>query len=1210
MAIAELAVNLIANTKQFDATMKQTAKQLKRDAKTFEEFGSSLQKASLPLVALGASAMYSANQFDSAFDKIRASTGATGETLEGLKDTFADVFSNSTQSADEVASVISQLNARLGLTGEPLRALSEQVLQLAETTGQDLNGAVENSTHLLNAWNISASEQGEALNTIFKASQETGVGFNQLADEVTRAKPTMDAIGFSFKESTALLAQLSKEGANTAAALKGLETGYRTLAKEGVQNAGDVIKSTLEGLRTGTVSTQEAITLFGGKASTALVMLAKEGKLSIDALMNSMEQSKETISGVTKENRGFEEALKLLKNAWISLTAEIGKPILEALASVIQNSVIPALKDMLNWWKELSPGVQKFILGIGAVTVVAGPMLILFSKITFAISALRLASLAAGTQFSIMAGATGIGLVIIAATAAGAAVLYFKDELNRLIEVVGKSLGIFSAFFDEFRANTLMIEKAKESVSQLTGIQDAFRKSAEAAATKGVAPLKERIARLSDEMERAREVAKRLADRGMKDTELYKEQLSKIERLKIGVSSYTKELDKQIPVQKKSTEGKKDDAGATEDLTGQLDVLAKGGKKTKEITEELSEVIGEDATGGAIDFKQALIELKNQNPDKTFKELTPEVVKLAAAAKQAGMSVGEIKKAIEELESKDFGASFAKSLFGDTDFGKQVADSLEGILGGDFGKELGDSLGNGLMSGIQSVLNGGSITAALGDLAGTIGGTIGGSLFGPLGKMAGEWFGSWFTESVVDNVKDVFNGSSGEAIQSGIALGLDSIFPGVGSALDSAINSLFGGMFGNTNKWDEYRDRLETFIEDALKELDFESTVLLDGVNFQTPDEAFDPIINAAGEATNEISQTISAMQIPEEVHNSFNGLATLFATMFKIPKEDIDAMIGQFTKLLELNFQNAAGLNELQIILQGMGMTAENTQKLLTEAFMKGTLSAKEFLAAIAATQNLFEKGIPAAIGATNIAFQNLIENGLKDGAHALDAIGDIGAEALELVDENGNHLIQTLDDLKNNLLAAGYSVSDVDAFMQALAANGITSVEGLASATEIQAAGIISALQDAGFGFKDLEESIADVKEELDEIKSKEIDIKVNVQYESSGDVPPEDSEANVTPNRSSASYDTRALLNNSEFKRYDLGSLASGSRAGIDAMQRSAGVDLGNRNGEVSQLVNNVTINLDARGAQLGAAEQIKKELEKYFDKYNKTPGRNYY
>src|SRR5690606_38853639 len=113
-------------------------KRLEKTAKTAENVGKNISKyLTTPIVALGGVAYAAANDIDKAYNTIRVGTGAVGDDLEDLKDTFLDVFGSVSQGADETANALANLNTFTGATEDTLADLTKSVLDASRMMGED-----------------------------------------------------------------------------------------------------------------------------------------------------------------------------------------------------------------------------------------------------------------------------------------------------------------------------------------------------------------------------------------------------------------------------------------------------------------------------------------------------------------------------------------------------------------------------------------------------------------------------------------------------------------------------------------------------------------------------------------------------------------------------------------------------------------------------------------------------------------------------------------------------------------------------------------------------------------------------------------------------------------------------------------------------------------------------------------------------------------
>lgn len=170
--------------------------------------------------------------FDNTYRTIQRNTGATGSDLKALEQSFRTVASGSAASFGQVVTAISEVQRYTGPTGAALNGLSSQFLTLSRITKTEVAGNVENGVHALEQWNIKTAQAKPAMDALFVGSQKSGVGFSELASEVTRFSPVMHTLGLNFNQSVAMLASFGKTGTSTQRIMMGLQMAASKLAKE------------------------------------------------------------------------------------------------------------------------------------------------------------------------------------------------------------------------------------------------------------------------------------------------------------------------------------------------------------------------------------------------------------------------------------------------------------------------------------------------------------------------------------------------------------------------------------------------------------------------------------------------------------------------------------------------------------------------------------------------------------------------------------------------------------------------------------------------------------------------------------------------------------------------------------------------------------------------------------------------------------------
>src|SRR5690625_1492793 len=144
MADGSIVIDTKINQADLEKGLKNMQTKIKSAGDSLKKTGQDLTKyITLPIVALGGTALAAADQIDKAYKTIQISSGATGKDLEALHDVFDDLFTQVPQGADEVANAIANLNTLTGATDQILQDLSKSVLDASRMLREDGVGASE-----------------------------------------------------------------------------------------------------------------------------------------------------------------------------------------------------------------------------------------------------------------------------------------------------------------------------------------------------------------------------------------------------------------------------------------------------------------------------------------------------------------------------------------------------------------------------------------------------------------------------------------------------------------------------------------------------------------------------------------------------------------------------------------------------------------------------------------------------------------------------------------------------------------------------------------------------------------------------------------------------------------------------------------------------------------------------------------------------------
>lgn len=331
---------------------KGAAKALNESEGLFGKWGGKIKGAlGFTAVAAGAAAVGKAlygigETFDEVEDTIRVGTGATGDALKGLVDDAKAVATSVPTSFEAAGSTVADLNTRLGLSGETLQTVASQFLEAGRILGQDVD--INAATGALSAFKISGDDTVGAMDDLFRVSQATGVGMNELAASVTKNAPAMQELGFSFQDTAALIGGLDKAGLDADKTLTAMNKGLVTLAKSGEEPAQAFkrVTSEISGLlETGdrAKALDLAGSLFGTKGATQFVAAIDSGTLAAGDLMTSIGATRDTILGVGADTQDAAEKWEILKNKGLAALEPLGSAVFG-----FAGDALSAITDFVN----------------------------------------------------------------------------------------------------------------------------------------------------------------------------------------------------------------------------------------------------------------------------------------------------------------------------------------------------------------------------------------------------------------------------------------------------------------------------------------------------------------------------------------------------------------------------------------------------------------------------------------------------------------------------------------------------------------------------------------------------------------------------------------------------------------------------------------------------------------------------------------------
>ena len=380
--------------------------------------GLSLSTSVTPALAgLGAYAIQSASDMDSAYRDMRKTVDATEEEFVALRDAAIEFSMTNVTSADQIMS-IQAIGGELGVATEDLKTFAETVSNLDIATNINAEDAATSLGQLSNILNdLNGDTMPNFSDALVRLGNNGASTESQIADIATRIGSMASIVGMSTPEILAWSSTIASTGQGAEAAGTAISNTIRDI-ETAVAKGGDSLHAFAE---VAGMSADEFAAAWESDPSAALQAfieglngieadggsaLATLGELGITAsrqtqaiqglmqmiggLNDNMQMSNDAWNGVSdqwgdagdaareaeKKAEGFSGAISILQNTAEALAAEFGEsltPIINALSDVLQGAY-----DVVN---DLPDGFKQVTVAVAGLVAALGPGILLFRSI-------------------------------------------------------------------------------------------------------------------------------------------------------------------------------------------------------------------------------------------------------------------------------------------------------------------------------------------------------------------------------------------------------------------------------------------------------------------------------------------------------------------------------------------------------------------------------------------------------------------------------------------------------------------------------------------------------------------------------------------------------------------------------------------------------------------------------------------------------------
>ena len=474
--------NLAKKAGEANAAMKK----IDEAGKTIENIGNKISSVgedltkyvTTPIAGIGAAAMASFSEVDSAVDGMISKTGAAGEELEKLQKTVENIATTIPTDFTTAANAVGEVSTRFDDVGDQLEDLSTKFVQFSTLNNVDVVTAIDNVQASMAAFGVPTQEATAVLDTLNAIAQQTGTDVNTLTSMLTANAGAMKEMGMDYDDAAFFMAELNKNGVDVSSTMTGLKTAWKTASAEGksMKDALSEMNSTIKNAKTDQEAYQAAIELFGSKAGPALAQAVRDGRLSLEDLNVTMDQFAGSVENTFDSTLDPVDQVTLAMNELKLIGAD--------LASVAQEMLMPALEmlrdkihQLREWWGNLGEEQQQNIIKFAWIVAAIGPALIALGKLTSGVGKGVQTFAKFGTEISTLIAQTQAGtgpLVALKTAIAG-----ISGPVLAVVAVVGVLVAAFVNLWknnEEFRNKiTATWDEIKSKVEEFgAGIKARF----------------------------------------------------------------------------------------------------------------------------------------------------------------------------------------------------------------------------------------------------------------------------------------------------------------------------------------------------------------------------------------------------------------------------------------------------------------------------------------------------------------------------------------------------------------------------------------------------------------------------------------------------------------------------------------------------------------------------------------------------------------
>ena len=392
-------VSAYNDLKVFGDKSAKAEQKLKGLSSAFKTTGGLLSKnVTLPIVGVGAAALKSGTDFESAMSQVAATMGTTTDKIQDLSKFAQHMGATTAFSATQAAEGLNVL-AQSGLTAEEQMQALPEVLNLAAAGNLSLADSSTYVVGTLKGFGKGMDEAKRVTDLVAKGATMANTDVRGLGTALSSSSATAKSYGQNMDSVTLSLLRLAEQNITGEEAATALNRAMMDLytptstAKKALDELGISVYDAQGNAR----DFNDVVDELNGKLSGMSEEEQNAYKNTIFTTYGLQAFNKMTVSSTEKVN-DFKEGLKdandsALKQAQTQLDNLKGditlfKSALESAGIVISNVLIPNIRNFIQWltnlvtkFNKLSEEQQDLIVKIGLIVAAIGPAMLILSKV-------------------------------------------------------------------------------------------------------------------------------------------------------------------------------------------------------------------------------------------------------------------------------------------------------------------------------------------------------------------------------------------------------------------------------------------------------------------------------------------------------------------------------------------------------------------------------------------------------------------------------------------------------------------------------------------------------------------------------------------------------------------------------------------------------------------------------------------------------------